>query len=53
MIKIALFGLGRIGQMHGQNLFNHKEFELKYVYDVNKKLADKVKLFRNSEMISI
>ncbi len=28
--------------MHGQNLFNHKEFELKYVYDVNKKLADKI-----------
>ena len=42
MINIALIGLGRIGQMHGQNLNNHKEFNLKYVYDIDKNLANKI-----------
>ena len=31
LINIALFGLGRIGQMHARNLVNHPEFNLKYV----------------------
>ena len=38
MINIALFGLGRIGQMHAKNLHDHPEFNLKYVFDVDKKL---------------
>ena len=42
MINIALFGLGRIGQMHGQNLNNHKEFKLKYVYDIDRNLTKKI-----------
>ena len=42
MINIALFGLGRIGLMHGKNLMRNKDFNLKYVYDINKNLTKKV-----------
>ena len=41
MIDIALFGLGRIGIMHGKNLMRNKDFNLKYVYDINKNLTNK------------
>ncbi|MBL6857656.1 MAG: Gfo/Idh/MocA family oxidoreductase [Pelagibacteraceae bacterium] len=41
MINVALFGFGRIGQMHGENLFKHPKFNLKYVYDKDIKLAKK------------
>ena len=41
MINVALIGLGRIGQMHGENLFLHKEFKIKYTFDVNEKLNQK------------
>ena len=37
IINIALFGLGRIGQMHAENLINHPEFNLKYIFDIDKK----------------
>ena len=40
-INVALFGLGRIGQMHTENLTNHKSFYLKYTFDINKELAKK------------
>ncbi len=42
MINIALLGLGRIGVMHGKNLMRNKDFNLKYVYDINKKLTLKI-----------
>ena len=42
MINIALFGLGRIGYMHAQNLAKHGNFNLKYVYDIDKNLANPV-----------
>ena len=42
MIDIALFGLGRIGLMHGKNLMRNKDFNLKYVYDLNKDLTKKI-----------
>ena len=42
MIDIALFGLGRIGLMHGKNLMRNKDFNLKYVYDLNKSLTREV-----------
>ncbi len=32
MINVALIGLGRIGQMHAENLFSHKSFNLKYTF---------------------
>ena len=38
-INVALFGLGRIGAMHAQNIKKNNKFNLKYVYDVNKKLS--------------
>ncbi len=40
-INIALFGLGRIGQMHAQNLFDHNEFNLKYIFDIDNSLGKK------------
>ena len=39
MIGIALFGLGRIGIMHGKNLMRSKDFNLKYIYDIEQKLS--------------
>jgi len=42
IINIALFGLGRIGQMHAENLINHPEFNLKYIFDIDKKLSKKL-----------
>ena len=42
IINIALFGLGRIGQMHAENLINHKDFNLKYIFDKDKKLIKKL-----------
>ena len=41
IINIALFGLGRIGQMHAENLVNHPEFNLKYIFDLEKNLTKK------------
>ena len=42
IINIALFGLGRIGQMHAENLINHSEFNLKYTFDIDKKLSKRL-----------
>ena len=42
IINIALFGLGRIGQMHAENLINHTEFNLKYIFDIDKKLSKRL-----------
>ena len=41
MKNVALIGLGRIGQMHGENLVSHKSFNLKYTFDVNDKINTK------------
>ena len=41
IINIALFGLGRIGQMHAENLVNLPEFNLKYIFDLDKNLTKK------------
>gem|GEM_PF-6167908 len=43
-INVALFGLGRIGIMHAQNLKMNKKFNLKYVFDINKKLSIRISL---------
>ena len=42
IINIALFGLGRIGQMHAENLVNHPEFNLKYIFDLDENLTKKL-----------
>ena len=39
MINIALFGLGRIGQMHADNLIANPNFNLKYIFDIDFKLS--------------
>ena len=41
-INVALLGLGRIGQMHAENLTKHKSFKLEYTFDISKKLAKKI-----------
>ena len=45
-INVALLGLGRIGQMHAENLINHKSFNLKiyfwYQQEVSKKYFKKI-----------
>ena len=42
IINIALFGLGRIGQMHAENLVKHLEFNLKYIFDLDENLTKKL-----------
>ena len=41
-ISVALLGLGRIGQMHAVNLINHSQFNLKYVFDIDKNLTKRL-----------
>ena len=53
MINIALFGLGRIGLMHGKNLMRNRSFKLKYVYDINKSLTKKIAKKLKSTPINI
>ena len=43
MINVALFGFGRIGQMHAANLKKNKEIKLLYVYDKIDQLSSKAK----------
>ena len=43
MINVALFGFGRIGQMHAENLVKHKEIKLLYVYEKIDQLSKKAK----------
>ena len=51
-INVALLGLGRIGQMHAENLINHKSFKLKYTFDINTKLNQKLSKKFNTISIS-
>jgi myo-inositol 2-dehydrogenase / D-chiro-inositol 1-dehydrogenase len=51
MINVALFGFGRIGQMHGENLFKHPKFNLKYVYDKDARLAKKAEKMFDAKSI--
>ena len=51
LINVALFGLGRIGLMHANNLINNKNFNLKYIFDVNRKLTKKVSKNLNCQNI--
>jgi myo-inositol 2-dehydrogenase/D-chiro-inositol 1-dehydrogenase len=43
MINVALFGFGRIGQMHAANLSKHKEIKILYVYEKLSHLNKKAK----------
>ena len=43
MINVALFGFGRIGQMHAGNLNKNKEIKLLYVYEKIDQLSKKAK----------
>jgi myo-inositol 2-dehydrogenase/D-chiro-inositol 1-dehydrogenase len=52
LINIALIGLGRIGQMHGENLILHNDYKLKYVFDVDEKLTNKISKKLNSKAIN-
>ena len=52
MIKVALIGLGRIGQMHAENLFSHKSFKLPVSLDNIKKhrLLEHLPLLKQSRL---
>ena len=45
MINVALFGFGRIGQMHAKNLVKNKEIKLLYVYEKIKLLSKKANMY--------
>ena len=42
MIKIAVLGCGRIGQMHARNVSNHPDTSLAAVYDTNKEFGERI-----------
>ena len=42
MLNFSLIGAGRIGNMHAKIIKAHPKSNLKYVYDVNSKLANDV-----------
>ena len=47
MVNVALFGFGRIGQMHAANLNKHKEIKILYVYEKLSYLNKKAKKLYN------
>ena len=44
MLRIAVLGCGRIGQMHAANVARHPRAELATVFDVNRESAERVAL---------
>jgi myo-inositol 2-dehydrogenase/D-chiro-inositol 1-dehydrogenase len=40
MFNVALFGAGRIGQIHGRNAAAHSDLGLKYIVDPNREAAE-------------
>tara|TARA_B100001063_G_scaffold232926_1_gene248571 strand:+ start:100 stop:1092 length:993 start_codon:yes stop_codon:yes gene_type:complete len=50
MINVALFGFGRIGQMHAQNLNKNIEIKLLYVYEKVDQLSNKAKKLYNCKI---
>jgi len=50
MIRICLFGAGRIGRMHAQNLARHPAFELRTVVDVHEPSARAVAASTGAEV---
>ena len=53
MVNVALFGFGRIGQMHAQNINQNKSLKLLYVYEKIDKLSKKAKKLYNLSLIHI
>jgi myo-inositol 2-dehydrogenase/D-chiro-inositol 1-dehydrogenase len=42
MIRVALFGAGFIGTVHGRNIAAHPRASLAYIYDVNREAAEQL-----------
>ena len=50
MINVALFGFGRIGEMHAENLIKHKEIKLLYIFDKSVQLSNKARKLYNCKI---
>ena len=50
MLKVALFGFGRIGQLHAKNIYKNKNFKLTHIFEKSKKLALMAKKTYNCEI---
>lgn len=53
MIEVALFGAGRIGRIHAENLSRHPGVRFKYVVDVNRDAAQEVAARHGSQVASV
>ena len=51
MINVALFGFGRIGQMHAQNINRNNNLKLSYVFEKKNKLSNKAKRLYNCKIV--
>ncbi len=49
-IKIAIFGLGRIGGTHLKNILSHPKCEIRYIFDPN---LDKVNFFKKKYNVKV
>lgn len=52
MIECALFGAGRIGQVHGLNLANNPEARCRYVIDNDFQAAERLAIQLHAEVVS-
>ncbi len=50
MLNVALFGFGRIGQMHAKNIHNKKDLRLLYVFEKLESLSRKAKKLYNCKI---
>ena len=50
MLNVALFGFGRIGQMHAKNIHNKKDLKLLYVFEKVRILSKKAKKLYNCKI---
>jgi len=51
MINVALFGFGRIGQMHAKNLSKLKQIKILYIYEKLDRLSKKAKKLYNCQIV--
>ena len=51
MINVALFGFGRIGQMHAENLSKLKQIKILYIYEKLDRLSKKAKKLYNCQIV--
>jgi myo-inositol 2-dehydrogenase/D-chiro-inositol 1-dehydrogenase len=53
MINLCLFGAGRIGSIHANNVARHEEVNIRYVVDANPEAAQALARIYNASVVSV